>query len=117
MAQRFWLYKNLRGETFEISIYHGDKTGHVLIYVGREILQIDFSVKTMKEYTFMLEEELFRLGYYPDKPKLYELWNETHNKEVLLLGESPENPFLIWQLILLVVVLVAILTILYFLIR
>ena len=92
MAQRIWLYKNLNGAVFEIGLYHGDESGHVMIYVGKEILQIDFNVKIKKDYRFMLDDELFKLTYYPDKPYKYELFNETQHKEIPLIGKALRNP-------------------------
>jgi hypothetical protein len=52
MAQRLWYYKNEYGPDYEIGLYHGDKSGHVMIYVGQKIVKIDFSVFDNKNYHF-----------------------------------------------------------------
>ncbi|MCZ2102028.1 MAG: hypothetical protein LC107_10880 [Chitinophagales bacterium] len=106
MAQRTWLYKNPSGLEFEVGLYHGDESGHIVIYVGGEIIQIDFSVKDGKDYQFMLEQELFKLSYNPDWSNKYELFNETTKKEIPLIGMPARNPLHRRLLILFVIFLV-----------
>lgn len=41
-----------------MGLYHGDRSGHVMIQCNLRIIQIDFSVKDTKMYSFFIEDEL-----------------------------------------------------------
>jgi len=83
MAQHSWLYKNKIGIDYEVSLYHGDNSGHVLIYSNQAIIKIDFSVKTAKNFSFILGEELFELSFMLEKGlPLYKLINKDTNKTI-----------------------------------
>ena len=57
MAQMNWIYLDDRGGRHSIGLYHGDRSGHMLIHCNRKIIQIDFSVKETKTYSFFVEDE------------------------------------------------------------
>jgi hypothetical protein len=62
MPQQSWSYrKSLDDVPYHVSIYHGDKSRHVIIYSQSNIVTIDFKVFGDKTYSFMLGEELFEL--------------------------------------------------------
>ena len=83
MAQEFWTYSNNEGHEFSVSIYHGEDSGHLVIYCGEEILKIDFNVTTDKYYPFMLQEELFEIQIKFQKEKTrYFLVNKNTNRQV-----------------------------------
>jgi|JI7StandDraft_1071085.scaffolds.fasta_scaffold00758_13 hypothetical protein len=89
MAQHSWIYKNKVGIDYELSIYHGDKSGHVLIYSNQAIICIDFAVKNDKIFSFMLGEELFELSFMLEKGlPLYKLINKDTNKTISKLETS-----------------------------
>lgn len=48
---------------FEIGLYHGDDSGHVLMHVNGEPMIIDFSIKEAKEYSFYVGPQLFNLHF------------------------------------------------------
>lgn len=48
---------------FEIGLYHGDDSGHVLMHVNKEPIIIDFSIKENKEYSFYVGPQLFNLNF------------------------------------------------------
>ncbi len=58
MAQIAWQVRGNRGVTFALGLFHGDKTGHVMLYCNNQIVQLDFSVQQSKTYTLFLDEEL-----------------------------------------------------------
>ena len=62
MPQIFWKYENTSGKDYEVSLYHGDTSGHVLLYSGQEIIKIDFNVRSERHYGFMLGDELFEVS-------------------------------------------------------
>lgn len=41
-----------------MGLYHGDRTGHVMIHCNLRVVQVDFSVKDSKMYSFFIEDEL-----------------------------------------------------------
>ena len=89
MPQIFWKYKNVSGTDYDINLYHGDISRHVIVYIGQEIIKIDFSVLSDKEYSFMLGEELFKLSIEYIKGKsVYTLVNVGKEQKILPFGES-----------------------------
>ena len=62
MSQVTWLYSDINGMDYEINIYHGDESGHILIYINDKIMQIDFGVFNSQKYTFLIDEVLFELS-------------------------------------------------------
>lgn len=89
MPQVFWKYKNVSGTDYDINLYHGDISRHVIVYIGQEIIKIDFSVLGDKEYSFMLGEELFKLSIEYIKGKsVYTLVNVGKEQKILPFGES-----------------------------
>jgi len=53
-----WTYIGGAGRNYRVGLFHGNKTGHVLIYVGAKIVTIDFKVFDSKTYTFFIDDEL-----------------------------------------------------------
>ncbi len=53
-----WTYAAGGGRNYNVGLFHGSKTGHLLIYVGSKIVTIDFGVLDSKEYTVFIEDEL-----------------------------------------------------------
>ena len=85
----FWKYKNVSGTDYDINLYHGDISRHVIVYIGQEIIKIDFSVLGDKEYSFMLGEELFKLSIEYIKGKTnYTLINVGKEQKILPFGAS-----------------------------
>ncbi len=60
MAQARWTYLG-NGRKNEIGIYHGDESGHVLIYCNQNVVAIDFNMKDSKTYSFMVGYRLLEL--------------------------------------------------------
>ena len=53
-----WVYLDNRGGRHRVGLYHGDQSGHVMIHCNLRVVQIDFSVKETKMYSFFIEDEL-----------------------------------------------------------
>jgi hypothetical protein len=62
MAQTQWTYHGPSGRSYHIGLYHGDESGHVIIYCNNNILTIDFDVREDKSYSFYLERDLCELS-------------------------------------------------------
>ena len=58
MAQMNWVYLDNRGGRHRVGLYHGDQSGHVMLHCNMRVVQIDFSVKETKMYSFFIEDEL-----------------------------------------------------------
>ncbi|HMX40715.1 MAG TPA: hypothetical protein PKD78_10320 [Saprospiraceae bacterium] len=86
MAQMQWTYLDGRGGQHRVGLYHGDHSGHVLIHCNMRVVQIDFSVKDTRMYSFFIEDDLCELllEKQPDGLFGYEF---RINKEV----DTPRN--------------------------
>jgi hypothetical protein len=67
MAQMNWVYLDNAGKSHRVGMYHGNKTGHVLIYCDLKVVQVDFSVKETTYYSFFIEEELCEVHLVREK--------------------------------------------------
>lgn len=62
MAQYNWLYLGDNGRQYNVGLFHGDRTGHLMVMCNSRIVLIDFSVKQSKDYSFFIDDELFELS-------------------------------------------------------
>ncbi|MEZ4920069.1 MAG: hypothetical protein R2792_13280 [Saprospiraceae bacterium] len=67
MAQVSWIFTDNSGQTNPVGLYHGDRTGHVIIHINRKIVQIDFSVRKSKHYTFFIQDELIEIFLHKEE--------------------------------------------------
>lgn len=58
MGQFNWTYLGDNGKKFDVGLFHGARTGHLLIHCNKKVVQIDFNVRDSKTYSFFIEEEL-----------------------------------------------------------
>ncbi len=58
MSQFTWTYIDDNGYRHRVGLFHGDHTGHLMIYCNTRIVVIDFSVRTSKNYSFFINDEL-----------------------------------------------------------
>lgn len=58
MSQFTWTYIADNGYRHRVGLFHGDNTGHLMIYCNMRIVVIDFNVKATKNYSFFIEDEL-----------------------------------------------------------
>lgn len=61
MAQINWVFLDDFGGRHRVGLYHGDRSGHVMIHCNMKVMQIDFSVKDSKMYSFFIEDELIEV--------------------------------------------------------
>ncbi|MBK7410284.1 MAG: hypothetical protein IPL49_07555 [Saprospirales bacterium] len=57
MSQYTWTYVGGGGKNFRVTLFHGKNTGHVLLLLNTQVLQIDFNVRESKTYSFFIEDE------------------------------------------------------------
>ena len=58
-----WTYVGDAGRNYRVGLMYGPRTGHLLIYIGSKIVQVDFKVFESKEYSFFIEDELSDVGH------------------------------------------------------
>lgn len=61
MAQLSWTYVADGGKHFNVGLFHGPKTGHLLVHCNKQPVIIDFHVLESKTYPLFLDDELFEL--------------------------------------------------------
>ena len=62
MSQITWTYVDDDGYPHKVGLFHGDNSGHLLVYCNTRIVVIDFSVLASKNYSFFINEELVDLA-------------------------------------------------------
>ena len=67
MAQVGWVFLDDFGGRHRVGLYHGDRTGHLLLHCDSRILQVDFSVKESRTYSFFVEDELCEVSVVKEK--------------------------------------------------
>lgn len=86
MAQVQWIYLDNSGGRHQVGLYHGDRSGHLLIHCNRKVVQIDFGVKEDRVYTFFIEDELCEISLQRDKNGLF-----SYDFQVNKTADTPRN--------------------------
>ncbi len=58
MSHFTWTYVGDVKRNHRVGLFHGNKTGHLLIYCNAKIILIDFRVRDSKKYSFFINDEL-----------------------------------------------------------
>ncbi len=58
MAQHIWSITGQQGKTYNLGLFHGETTHHVVLHCNNAIMVIDFGVKESKTYSIFLDQEL-----------------------------------------------------------
>ncbi len=82
-----WTYLGDNGKNYRVGLLHSAKNGHLVIYIGSKIVQIDFKVFESKVYSFFIEEELVHINLERRGNEMYFTFNI--DKEV----DTPRNRF------------------------
>lgn len=85
MANFNWVYHNDAGSRYVVGVFHGDNTGHLMVYCNMRIVLIDFNVLQSANYSFFIEDELCEM-IITRKPDRFE-YDFRVNREV----DTPEN--------------------------
>ena len=80
MSQFNWTYLAPSGKKHHVGLFHGDRTGHVLIYCNSKIVLVDFKVRDTKSYSIFIEDELCEIGIERQKDRF--VYGFDINKEV-----------------------------------
>ena len=71
MAQFNWTYLGDEGKNYNVGLFHGNNTGHVLIYCNMRVVLVDFHVLESKNYAFFLGEELCEIQITSEGDNIY----------------------------------------------
>lgn len=61
MSQFVWTFVGPENKKYDVGLYHGNKSKHVLVYCNQSPIIIDFSVNETKSYHFYIGEEFCEL--------------------------------------------------------
>ncbi|MFM9948931.1 MAG: hypothetical protein ACKV1O_13410 [Saprospiraceae bacterium] len=67
MAQMAWKYVSSEGKTYYVGLFHSEADGHLVIYCGANILQVDFNVLQATTYSFLIDDDLCEVVIEPAK--------------------------------------------------
>jgi hypothetical protein len=82
MAQVQWIYLDDSGGRHRIGLYHGDQSGHLVIHCNLRVVQIDFSVKESRTYSFFIEEDLVEVHLHANAANMPFSYEFAVNKTV-----------------------------------
>ncbi len=85
LAQFKWTYVDDVGKHFNVGLFHGAKTGHLMVYCNGKVVVIDFHVLKTKTYTFFIEDELCNLTVERKEDQWY------YGLEIDQETETPRN--------------------------
>lgn len=57
MAEKRWKYSSNYNNNYTIGIYHGEDSGHFIIYVNSEVVLIEFNILQSKTFGFVVDDE------------------------------------------------------------
>lgn len=80
MSQFNWTYLAPSGKKHHVGLFHGDRTGHVMIYCNLKVVLVDFKVRQSKSYSIFIEEELCEIAIERQKDRF--VYGFDINKEV-----------------------------------
>ena len=84
MSQLSWTLLDDFGQQYEIGLYHGDRSKHVLIHINRKPIVIDFSIKETKQYSFYIGHELCEMKIEKDIDQYSYCFNTNQNMDTPL---------------------------------
>jgi hypothetical protein len=61
LAQLNWTYVADSGKHFNVGLFHGPNTGHLMVHCNQQVVLVDFNVLDSKSYPLFLDDELFAL--------------------------------------------------------
>ena len=81
MSQMQWTYVDDYLRKYRVGLYHGDRSGHLMIHCNAKVVVIDFHVKDSRKYTFYINDELMDVHIERQKNRYaYSLEIDEHTK-------------------------------------
>jgi hypothetical protein len=85
MSQITWTYIDDDGSRHRVGLFHGDNTGHLLVYCNARVVVIDFSVRASKNYSFFINEELCDIAVEENEGKF------SYGFKIDQITDTPRN--------------------------
>lgn len=85
MSQMTWTYIADDGSRHKVGLFHGDNTGHLMIYCNANIMVIDFSVLSSRNYSFFINDELCDIAVEENEGKF------SYGFKVDQITDTPRN--------------------------
>lgn len=79
MSQYNWTFYNPIAGTQTLGLYHGDNSGHVMVYLNQKVVIVDFQVYQSKSYSLIINEELVKINLNHSNGKFYYNLERTPN--------------------------------------
>jgi hypothetical protein len=110
MAQLNWIFLDSQGGRHKVGLYHGDRSGHLVIYCNMQVVQVDFSVKESKSYSFFIEEEFCEIRLVKEDGRFFYEFHvdkkvDTPLNRARKLERARERKKLVWVTALILTVL------------
>ena len=81
MSECRWIYYDPTGGAQTLGLYHGENSGHVMIYLNEKVVLIDFMVHNSKSYSFVVNEHLLKLNLQKENGKFQYGFEGKHVRE------------------------------------
>jgi hypothetical protein len=102
MSQSLWTYYDPCHGKQTVGVYHGDDSGHLVVYCNNKIVMIDFKVKQSKSYSFFINKCLIQLKLQKKEEKFdHDFVNTFPDSDIqIAYKETPLKTFFYCALIL-----------------
>ncbi len=108
MGQQVWTFNDITGTNYTIGLYHGEDSGHVIIYQNNNILIIDFNIVYTKHYHFYIGHELMILSILTNQEEFIYLLsvdtesNTPYNLQLKKNKKEEQQMIIIGQIVLII---------------
>ena len=115
MSQLSWTLLDDFGQQYEIGLYHGDRTKHVLIHINKRPIVVDFNIKDPKQYSFYVGYELceMKIEKETDQYSYSFVTNQDADTPLNLARRHQSRKYFIFIIIIAVVLMLSILALSY----
>jgi len=85
LAQLSWTYVGNGGKHFNVGLFHGPNTGHLMVHCNKQVVLIDFNVLESRTYPLFLDDELLELKVDLSKGRF------SYGLEIDKQADTPRN--------------------------
>ena len=84
MSQFSWTLLDDFGKQYEIGLYHGGCSKHILIHVNRKLIVVNFNVEETKKYSFYVGHEFCEMKLQEDNDQFSYSFISNHDVDTSL---------------------------------
>jgi hypothetical protein len=85
VPQLNWTFVSDSGQRHIVGLFHGERTGHLLVHCNSRVVLIDFHVLRSKNYSFFIEDELLEIKLEKKDDRF------SYNFDINKLADTPKN--------------------------